>query len=127
MHDIRFHCGLVWRRPGASSRSRQYATANRWFVNIFIFLLPLALLGVFNQNDLPEVWAWTTVPVAVLLSWVFYFWDLVQEYSENPFEGLINDIPMDALSRTIERDLRDMLQETELPPGLAPIDGRVLM
>ena len=52
---------------------------------------------------------------------------MVVEYSEIPFEGLINDIPMAALARGIEIDLREMLGETDLPPAIAAIDGEVLM
>jgi len=106
---------------------RQYATANHWFVMIFVFLVPLALLGAFHTDDLPNWYVWVTVPASIVLGWVFYLWDKVLEYSENPFEGLINDIPMDALSRTIEIDLREMLGETELPPPIQPIEGEALM
>jgi putative membrane protein len=42
--------------------------------------------------------------------------ELVGDYSENPFEGTANDIPMFSLCRTIEIDLREMLGEKELPP-----------
>lgn len=106
---------------------RQYATANHWFVVLFIILLPFALLSAFQASDLPDAWTWATVPVAALIGWVFYTWDMVVEYSEIPFEGLINDIPMAALSRGIEIDLREMLGETDLPPGVEAIDGEVLM
>ena len=34
----------------------------------------------------------------------------------------MNDVPMTAICRTIEIDLREMLGETDLPPKLAPID-----
>ena len=49
--------------------------------------------------------------------------ELVGEYSENPVEGRYNDVPISALSRTIEIDLRQMLGETEVPEPLEPIDG----
>ena len=52
--------------------------------------------------------------------------ELVGDYSENPFEGLGNDIPMLALCRTTEIDLREMLGEEDLPPGIRPVNG-VLM
>ena len=42
--------------------------------------------------------------------------------SEDPFEGRINDVPMTALCRTIEIDLRDMLDESDLPPKVQPKD-----
>ena len=52
--------------------------------------------------------------------------ELIGDYSENPFEGLGNDIPMLALCRTIEIDLREMLDETDLPPAIEPVN-HVLM
>jgi len=52
--------------------------------------------------------------------------ELVGDYSENPFEGLGNDIPMYSLCRVIEIDLREMLGETDLPPAVEAKDG-VLM
>lgn len=106
---------------------RQYASANHWFVKIFLALLPLALLDAFHVDDLPEVFVWAVVPLSMVVGWVFWVWDQVVDYTENPFEGLVNDIPMDALSRTIERDLRAMLGETELPDPVAPIHDETLM
>ena len=45
---------------------------------------------------------------------------------KNPSKNAPNDTPMTALSRTIERDLRQTLGEQELPPPIEPVDG-VLM
>lgn len=105
---------------------RQYATANHWFVIIFITMLPAAMLDAFHLADVPEAYAWVSVPLSMVIAWVFFMWDRVVDYSENPFEGLINDIPVDALSRTIEIDLREMLGETELPPPIQARDGEAL-
>ena len=52
--------------------------------------------------------------------------EVVGDNSEDPFENFINDVPMTALCRTIEIDLREMLGETELPEGIKPENG-VLM
>ncbi len=41
--------------------------------------------------------------------------EMVGDYSENPFGGLGNDIPMLSLCRTIEIDLKQMLKEEEIP------------
>ncbi len=106
---------------------RQYASTNHWFVLIFIGLLPFSLVGAFAAASLGPVYIWGVVPVTCVIGWVFFGWDQTLEYTENPFEGLINDIPMDALSRTIEIDLRQMLGETELPPPVQPVNGAVLM
>ncbi|MEN0068465.1 MAG: bestrophin family ion channel [Myxococcota bacterium] len=97
---------------------RQYATANLWFVIVFLMLMPFALLGAFDDSG---HWAvWLTVPTSAIVGWVFVTWNLVLDYTENPFEGLINDIPMDALSRTIEIDMLQMLGDTSVPKPIQP-------
>jgi len=46
--------------------------------------------------------------------------ELVGDYSENPFEGLGNDVIMLALCRTIEIDLKEMLREEYIPLIITP-------
>jgi putative membrane protein len=41
--------------------------------------------------------------------------EVIGDNSINPFEGRINDVPINAIRRTIEIDLRDMLNERGLP------------
>ena len=48
--------------------------------------------------------------------------ETVGDSSEDPFENFINDVPMTALCKTIEIDLREMLDETDLPDGIKPVD-----
>jgi putative membrane protein len=52
--------------------------------------------------------------------------EIVGDYSQNPFQGLPNDIPMLSLCRTIEIDLREMLRETELPPSIEPKNNMLM-
>lgn len=98
---------------------RQYASVNVFFVWLFIFLLPLGMVNEFSQTG--GCFIWMTVPFSVLVSWVFHTMELIGDFSENPFEGLFNDVPITALSRTIEIDLREMLDETDLPIPIKPI------
>ena len=95
---------------------RQFASVTLYFIWLFVLMLPLGMLNEFQK--LGENFIWLTIPFSVLVSWVFTSMDKVGEASENPFEGGANDIPMAALSRTIEIDLRDMLDETDLPAPL---------
>lgn len=97
---------------------RQYASATDWFVMFFVIGLPFAVEPLFTNH----AFAWIGILVSAMLSWVFLAWNKVTDWSENPFEGLINDVPIDALSRTIEIDLREMLGETDLPPPVEPVD-----
>jgi len=94
------------------------------FVGIFIGLLPLGMVSVFAE--LGPFGPWLSVPFTILVAWVYLIMELVGDYSENPFEGLGNDIPMLSLCRTIEIDLRQMLGETDLPPAIESKNG-VLM
>jgi len=98
---------------------RQFATVNLFFVWIFILLVPFGMLPEFEK--LGGRLIWLTIPFCVLVSWVFHTMEKVGESTENPFEGGVNDIPMAAISRTIEIDLRDMLDETDLPEPIEPV------
>lgn len=98
---------------------RQYASVNLFFVWLFIFLLPLGMVNEFSQMG--GAYVWMTIPFSIIVSWVFLTMELIGDFSENPFEGLFNDVPITALSRTIEIDLREMLDETDLPVPIKPI------
>ena len=103
---------------------RQYGSMSFIFVGIFIFLLPFGMIPAFH--DLGLYGTWVGIPFTVLVAWVYLVMELVGDWSENPFEGLGNDIPMLALCRTIEIDLREMLGEKDLPPPIEAKNG-VLM
>lgn len=103
---------------------RQYGSASFIFIGIFIFLLPFGLVAEFH--DLSEWGAWISIPFTVVVGWVFFLMELVGDYSENPFEGLGNDIPMLALCRTIKIDLLEMLGDDDLPESIEPVND-VLM
>lgn len=100
---------------------RQYGAFSSVFVTIFILLTPLGLVYEFSRVD-PGM-AWLTVPVSILISWVFITMELIGDYSENPFEGLMNDIPMFTMCRTIEADLRQMMGDADVPAPVQPVDG----
>ena len=100
---------------------RQYATINRIFIWLFILLVPFGMLEEFE--DLGGMFfIWLTIPFSMLVAWVFHSMEKVGEASENPFQGGVNDIPMAALNRSIEIDLRDMLDEENIPAPLQPVD-----
>jgi ion channel-forming bestrophin family protein len=103
---------------------RQYAYFSTLFTWIFILLLPFGLIGEFK--DMGHHLMWLMIPFYVLISWIFYTMEAVGDNSEDPFENFINDVPMTALCRTIEIDLREMLNETDIPPKMQAKNG-VLM
>lgn len=95
---------------------RQFATLNLIFVWLFIGPLPFGLATEFKKLGTTGVWL--TVPLTMIIAWVFHTMDKIGEASENPFEGSANDVPISAMSRGIEIDLRDMLGQQDLPAPL---------
>lgn len=97
---------------------RQFASINLYFIRLFVIMVPFGMLNEFDK--LGDNMVWLTIPMSALVCWVFLTLESIGESTENPFEGGSNDVPITALSRTIEIDLREMLGETELPPPIQP-------
>ncbi len=93
---------------------KQYDYFPRLFVQIYCLLLPLAM--VLNMG-------WYTPLGSTLVGFIFLALDKIGRDLEDPFDNGIYDIPLSAMSRTIEINLRQMLGETELPDPLQPVDG----
>ncbi len=98
---------------------RQYATANFFFAVLFIVLLPFGMISAFAA-EATACSIWLAIPFSVVGSWVFWTMEMIGDYSENPFEGLYNDVPITSMATGIEIDIRQMLEETELPAPIPP-------
>lgn len=100
---------------------RQYANLSRIFIGIFIFILPFTLIPMLMSLG---NWGYAiSIIITALIGWIFVMMEIVGDYSENPFQGMANDIPMLSLCRTIEIDLLEMLGETDLPPAIEAKKG----
>lgn len=86
----------------------------------FILLLPLLI--IFNIQIEPSQKI-LTATLSLLILWAFVTLEKVGSNSEDPFEGRVNDVSITALYRTTEIDLRDMLDNTGLPPKVQPKDN----
>lgn len=80
-------------------------------VYLFCIMLPFALV-----TDLHYM----TPFLSVFISYTFISLDCLAEELEDPFGTEDNDLALDAICNTIERDLRDMNGESELPAKLLP-------
>ena len=93
---------------------RQFEQFPRVFVGAYCLLLPVGLL-----HDLGAA-----TPVgSTVIGFAFYVLDQIGRDLEDPFEGTVHDVPMSAITHTIEVDLRQMLGEHDAPRPLAPVDG----
>ncbi|MGK7877229.1 MAG: bestrophin family protein [Xenococcaceae cyanobacterium] len=93
---------------------RQYNYFTRLFTWVFCTLLPFGLV-----KELGEL----TIPLSTLIFFVFIVLALIGEKNEDPFENRIQDGPITAICRTIERDLKMLLNELNIPPILKPVKG----
>ncbi len=128
-YDLQGKCERIKNTPFP----RQYAYFSKVFVWIFVLLIPFGLLDVFEERFINEheghftgifedAYVFLMVPFSVLISYIFTTMEVIGDQSEDPFEKFINDVPMTAICRNIEIDLREMLGETNLPERTQPID-----
>ncbi|HVI90982.1 MAG TPA: bestrophin family ion channel [Dongiaceae bacterium] len=80
---------------------------------LYCFLLPFGLVETIGLM---------TPLVVAIVSYTFFGLDALGDDIEEPFGDLPNDLPLDALSRAIEINLREAMGERDLPPPLAPVD-----
>ncbi|MGM0635960.1 MAG: bestrophin family protein [Bacteroidota bacterium] len=97
---------------------RQYGSMSFVFVILFIVILPFGMLSEISK--LGSIETLLTIPFSAIVGWIFLVMELVGDYSENPFEGLINDIPMLSITRVAEIDLREILEESDIPEPIKP-------
>lgn len=107
-YDLQGKCERIKKTP----LPRQYSFFTTLFVWIFILMLPMGFVKELS---------WMTVPISVLVGWIFTALEQVGRYTEDPFDNFVHDVPMTALCRTIEIDLRQMLGESELPSPIEPV------
>ncbi|EMS32528.1 Hypothetical protein C943_01255 [Mariniradius saccharolyticus AK6] len=98
---------------------RQYDFFTRLFLYAFMLLLPFSLIGDFGRMEI----GYLVIPVTLIISFVFAILAKVGEVNEDPFENRITDVPLTALCITIERDLREMLGDKDLPAPAKPFEG----
>lgn len=100
---------------------RQYHFFTKLFLLVFMAILPFSLISDFNKMGAPAL----MIPLSILVSFVFGVMGKVGEVNEDPFENRITDIPMTSMCNTIERDLKEMLGQTDIPAKLEAENGYI--
>ncbi|WP_263383216.1 bestrophin family protein [Granulicella arctica] len=93
---------------------KQYDYYPQLFVQIYCALLPLAM--VTNLG-------WFTPLGSTLVAFIFLALDKIGRDLEDPFDNTVFDVPLTAITTTIETNLRQMLGETVIPDAEKPIMG----
>jgi ion channel-forming bestrophin family protein len=103
---------------------RQYASTALWMNYLFCAFIPFGLLNIFETHQDLDVWL--TIPFSTMIIWIFFLMDRIGDYSENPFEAAYNDVPVSSIVRAIEIDLKEMLDEKDIPAPY-PVENGFLM
>lgn len=112
--DVQGGCERIKKTP----LPRGYAFIAERLIWTFSALFPLATV-----NEL----GWFVVPVSVLVCLAFALISEAGRVLEDPFTMFWNGLPLTALSRTIEVNLRQRLGDDELPEIPGPNEAGVLM
>jgi putative membrane protein len=83
---------------------------------LYCFLLPFGLVDTIG---------YLTPVVSAIVAYTFFGLDALGDELEEPFRASDNGLPLEALCRTIEIDLRMALGERDLPPPLLPENDRL--
>jgi len=94
-----------------------YARISELLIRTYAVLLPLAIV-----DDL----RWLAIPVSIVVCLAFKLISEVGRILEDPFTRGRDALPLHALSRTIERNLRDAIGDTQPPPAEPDNDGVLL-
>jgi ion channel-forming bestrophin family protein len=93
---------------------KQYDYFPQLFVQMYCMLLPLALVTTMG---------WFTPLGSTLVGFMFLALDKIGRDLEDPFQNTIYDVPLTAITTTIEINLRQLLGETALPQAETPVHG----
>ncbi|MFC6646632.1 bestrophin family protein [Granulicella cerasi] len=93
---------------------KQYDYFPQLFVQLYCLVLPM---GMVQQLG------WFTPLGSTLVGFMFLALDKIGRDLEDPFDNSIFDVPMTAICKTIEINLRQLLGETDVPAPEKPIHG----
>ena len=94
--------------------ARQYTQFPQVFVVVYCLLLPIGLV-----HDL----GYLTPFGSTVVGFMFLALDRIGQDLQDPFEGAIHDVPMQAITRAIEIDLLQAIGDHPVPAGITEQDG----
>lgn len=80
---------------------------------LYCFLLPFGLVDTIG---------FMTPVVVAIVAYTFFGLDAVGDEISEPFGERSNHLPLNALCRTIEIDMREALNDATIPPALKPVN-----
>lgn len=112
--DAQGGCERIKRTPFP----RGYGVVSQWLILAYGCILPFGIV-----KDL----GWATIPLSLLACMSFLLIGETGRVLEDPFNLFWNALPLSALTRTIEVNLRQRLGDRDVPPLLTPDEKGILM
>lgn len=91
-----------------------YGQLTHTIVALYCYFLPF---GIVDNTG------WMTPAVTLFLAYVFLGLDCIGDELEDPFGTEPNDLPLAHISRNVEINLRQALDETDVPEPIHPVDN----
>ena len=95
--------------------STVFPVTYRLLVHMFIYLFLVAL-----SLSLVETIGLVEVPILLAFASIFFLLEKTAKYLQDPFRNKPTDTPMTAISRNIEINLKQLLEEKDVPSPMAP-------
>ena len=93
----------------------------RYFLHLIIYLFVITLSIALN-----EVENYYEVPLLLLISCAFFLLEKTATDLQDPFNNQPTDTPVTAIATTIEINIKQLLNETDLPEALKGNDFYLL-
>ena len=95
----------------------QYSFFVHLIIFIFTIILPMGLIESIGR---------IAIPITFVISFLFFYMENISYIMQSPFENGSNDIPMTSLSRTIEINLLQLIEDPNVPDKILPKNGFVM-
>lgn len=90
-----------------------YAVHIKQFLTLYVVTLPFVVVGMFD--GLGEGMCWLTIPAVLVIAFALGGVEEAGVEVEDPFGTDPNDLPLEAICATIERDVRRLAEIAESP------------
>lgn len=102
-------------------KSTVFPVTYRLFLHFIIYLFVITL-----SISLTDIEIYFEIPLLLVISSAFFLLEKSATHMQDPFNNKPTDTAMTAIARTIEINIRQMLQETEIPEPKKPDDFYML-
>lgn len=97
---------------------RTYDIFSRYLVHLYAVVFPFAVIGTLPAHR------WLVIPATLIIAFAFRMVERIGAVVEAPFGNTRQDVPLTAIGTLLERDLLDLVGETDdRPPAPVPVGG----